>query len=48
MRRTTSGAECVGLGTPIKYLRRTTSAATGNGLGTALSYLRDVAGNGRA
>jgi hypothetical protein len=33
LRRTTSGAAGIGLGTTIKYLRPATSAAAGNGLG---------------
>jgi hypothetical protein len=48
LRKTTSGAAGIGLGTTIKCPRRTTGAAAGNDLGTKLNYLRGAAGNGRA
>jgi hypothetical protein len=48
LKKTTSGAAGVGLGTTIKYPRHTTGAAAGNGLGTTPNYLRGAAGNGRA
>jgi|AntAceMinimDraft_5_1070358.scaffolds.fasta_scaffold270619_1 hypothetical protein len=47
LRKTTSGAAGIGLGSTIKYPRRTTGAAAGK-VGTTLNYLRGAAGNGRA
>jgi hypothetical protein len=48
LRKTTSGAADIGVGTTAKYPQRTAGAAAGSGLGTALDYLRGAAGNGRA
>jgi hypothetical protein len=48
MRKTTSGAAGISLGTTIKYPRRTTGAAAGKGLGTMPNYLRGAADNFRA
>ena len=39
LKKTTSGAAGIGLGTTIKYPRRTTGAAAGSGLGTTPNYL---------
>jgi hypothetical protein len=40
LRRTTSAAAGIGLGTTIKYLRRSTSGAAGDGLSATIKYLR--------
>jgi hypothetical protein len=46
LRKKTSGAAGIGLGTTNKYSRRTMGSAAGSGLGTMLNYVRVASGHG--